>query len=311
MIRCRGLVKRYGGRAVLDGVDLDVEPGERVALLGLNGAGKTTLFRCLLGLVDFEGEVAVDGFPAGPAGREARARLGYVPQRPPRFGLELGEFLDLFASLRGFPGATARARARELGLDAAEHRGKSLGELSGGMLQKAVLALALASEAPVLLLDEPTANLDARSRRDFLDAARAAAPDTTVLLASHRLEDVLVLARRALVLHRGRLVFDGPVADLWSSARDEGGSLRVWVRPSDAERVAARLTEVEGVEAVRGNGAGLALEVRPGAEVDVLRQVGRMAPLLGFQMAPPELEELMERLFRSAASSGAPEEEGP
>ncbi len=300
MIRCAGLTKRFGSRAVLEGIDLTVERGERVALVGLNGAGKTTLFRCVLGLTDFGGEILVDGFPAGPRGKEARGRVAYVPQRPPRFPLALAEFLDLFSALRGRDGRGARERARSLGLDVGEHGGKALGELSGGMLQKAVLALALESGAEALLLDEPTANLDARSRKDLLAVLASVGRDTTLLLASHRLEDVLALADRALVLHRGRVVWDGEVSALWDAAH-AAAPLRLWVEPGRVAELTERLRAHAGVRAVRGNGSGLALDVSPGREVDVLGAARQAAPLLGFQMAPPELEEVMDRLLSGEA----------
>lgn len=229
MVEARGLIKRYGDRVVLDGIDFQIERGERVAILGTNGAGKTTLFRCLLGLVGFEGRLTVDGLEAGAAAREVRARLAYVPQQPPIFDLSVAGFLELFAGLRGIPPSDAHARLEALGLSFAEVADKPLRALSGGMLQKAYLALALAARAPVLVLDEPTASLDPASRRDFLRHLAEVDAGTTMILASHRIEEIEPLASRILVLTEGRLAFDGPVVALWPS-----------------ERVEARLCEIRG-----------------------------------------------------------------
>lgn len=306
-VEARGLAKRFGAQIVLDGVDLRVEPGERVAVLGLNGAGKTTLFRCLLGLCEFEGELRVAGRPAGPTGKEARRCAAYLPQLPPRYDLTLEEFVRVFSALRGVPPAGPVRWLEELDLELEAHGTKRLRELSGGMLQKALLAMALGSEAPVLLLDEPTANLDAASRRDFLRAIGRARPDTTVLFASHRLDDVESLATRLLVLHRGRFRFDGTVEELLEAA---GADVGLWIEVPSAEkeRVARELAGCSGVRATRANGAGVEVEVERGGRVEALLAArDRGLPLLDFRTRPPALEELMARLVAGGSTA---EEDG-
>ena len=220
MITARSLTKRYGKHVVLDDLDLDIPRGQRVALLGLNGAGKTTLLRCLLGLSDFEGSLTLDGAAAGdgPGGKAVRAKVGYVPQQPPRFDFRLIEFVEFFCRIRECPTDGAERFLEDLGLSLQADGGKRLSELSGGMLQKALLAIAMGSGAPVLLLDEPTASLDPSARRDFLEAVRTAPPDMTLLFASHRLDDVEALADRVIILDGGRFAFDGTLDELWSRA---------------------------------------------------------------------------------------------
>ncbi|MDX1577212.1 MAG: ABC transporter ATP-binding protein, partial [Gemmatimonadota bacterium] len=279
MIECRGLRVSYGGQRVLDGIDLRIGHGERVALFGLNGAGKTTLLRCLLGLARFEGEVRVDG--ANPHHTRARERLAYVPQRPPRFDLSVDEFLAGFAELRGCEPARVRERAGVLGLDLAAHGRKRLDELSGGMLQKAVVALALESEAPALLLDEPTANLDAGSRGELLVGLREGAAGRTIVVASHRFEDVVTLAERAVVLAEGKIVFDGPLSELW--ARGRGGVLKVWSTVSRVDAVQELVRSHPDVVGVHRNGSGLIVHVSDaGAEPRVLEAARRADPEVGF-----------------------------
>lgn len=220
MITARSLTKRYGQHLVLDSLDLDVPRGQRVALLGLNGAGKTTLLRCLLGLSRFEGSLTLDGLAAGtgPEGKAVRAQIGYVPQQPPRFDFRLAEFVDFFCRIRQCPSEGAERLLDDLGLSLSVDGEKKLGELSGGMLQKALLAVAIGSGAPVLLLDEPTASLDPSARRDFLDAVKKAPSDMTMLFASHRLDDVEALADRVIILDAGRFAFDGTLHELWRRA---------------------------------------------------------------------------------------------
>lgn len=214
MIAARGLTARIGGRVVLDDVTLSIAPGERVALLGLNGAGKTTFMRCLLGLLPFEGRLSIAGHDVRTAGLLARASLGYVPQRAPHFEGTLAEVLDFFCRLRDIVPREARERLVSLGLDVDAHAAKPVRALSGGMLQKLLLALALAARVPLLLLDEPTANLDARARKEFLRLLAGVNGGTTILLASHRFTDVKAVADRVLMLRDGRLAFDGPLAGL-------------------------------------------------------------------------------------------------
>lgn len=230
IVRSEELTRRYGERTVLDRLDFVIERGERVALLGSNGAGKTTLFRCLLGLIGFEGRLTVEGLECGPDGRDVRARIAYVPQAPPVFDLTLTRFVHLFAGLRGIPVGDVGERLEDLGLSLAEAGERPLRALSGGMIQKAYLALALAARTSVLLLDEPTTSLDPASRHELLDRLTGVSRDTTLILASHRLEEIEPLADRVMVLASGRIAFDGPLDALWSATGCEAGPLAEAVR---------------------------------------------------------------------------------
>ena len=297
MIQATRLTKRYGEHIVLDDLDLQVGQGERVAILGLNGAGKTTLFRCLLGLTGFDGDLHVGGFRAGPRGREARRLVGYVPQQPPRFDLTLERFIRLFSALRGASATAVRERLDGLGLSVSEHGQKSLRDLSGGMLQKAVLG----AEAPVLLLDEPTANLDAGSRREFLAALGRVDPATTLLFASHRLSDVEALANRLLVLDNGGFVYDGRPGQLWRLAG--GIELRLMVPSEHLESLTRMLAARPGVRFLRADGTGVLLRVEDGNELDILLDMRRQGiPLLDFRTQPPALEEVMAHLSKGGTA---------
>lgn len=269
VIRAHDLTKRFSHHRVLDGLALDLGPGERVALLGLNGAGKTTLIRCLLGLIPFGGTLEIAGCDVRADGRRVRERVGYVPQRAPHFDGTLAENVAFFARLRGSdPRAVAR-RLADLGLDLELHGAKPVRTLSGGMLQKVLLALALGTDVSVLLLDEPTANLDPRARRELLRGLRQVRAETTVLLASHRLADVEAVADRLLVLHGGRIAFDGTMRDLWARA---GAAETLWVRVPPAARDAAR-ARVESVvraPALASNGTAFGVRVAHHARADVL-----------------------------------------
>ena len=227
IIRARQVGKRFGETAALAEVAFDIRAGESVAIWGPNGAGKTTLLRVLLGVLPFDGQVRVAGVDPWANGRSARSAIGFVPQEIALQGdLGVGETLDLFARLRRAPDSRIDDVLARLGLEGEVE--KRVGELSGGQRQRLALALALLSEPPILVLDEPTANLDARARADFialLGGLRQAG--LTLLFSSHRPEEVLSLADRVLYLDGGRLVADGPPGEV---LYDGGRRAEMWLR---------------------------------------------------------------------------------
>jgi len=214
MLSVRGLTKRFGPRTVLRDVSLTVGPGEAVAVLGPNGAGKTTLFRCVLGLLHFQGQVLVGGLDVRRYGRQVRRLLGYVPQAPafhPHMTVE--ETVRYYARLRGLPPDVEREAATAMGLEAMA--GKRVQELSGGMRQRLAVAVALLGRPPLLLLDEPIANLDRAGQAQLahlLEALRA--QGVAIVVASHHLGPLGPLVDRALVLEEGRVTYEGPLAAL-------------------------------------------------------------------------------------------------
>ncbi len=215
----RELSVSLGRTEVVQRVSARVERGEWLALVGPNGAGKTTLLRALAGLVSFAGTVVLEGRPVGSSSRRELARLvalvPQLPQIPPE--LTVAEYVllgrtphigYLATETRGDRLAAERAIAR-LGLRPFVAR--PLGSLSGGELQRAVLARALAQEAPILLLDEPTTGLDLGGQQQALELVDALRRDErlTVISALHDLSLAGQYADRLLLLDRGRVVGEG------------------------------------------------------------------------------------------------------
>ncbi|WP_051275079.1 ABC transporter ATP-binding protein [Cellulomonas sp. URHD0024] len=206
-LRACGIVRRFGPVTAVDGVDLDVLPGQVHALVGLNGSGKTTLMRMLVGVLrPDEGLVRFDG-AAGPHG----ALTGHVIDVPAAYGeLTVAENLWAAARLRGVPGAAARSAAAvaaaAVGID--DLVGRRAAGLSLGNRQRLGLASALVHDPEVLILDEPTNGLDPAGvlavRRLLLD--RAHEHGCAVLVSSHHLDELARIADRITVLHRGRVV---------------------------------------------------------------------------------------------------------
>jgi ABC-type multidrug transport system ATPase subunit len=214
----------------LDGVTLDIAPGERVAFVGTNGSGKTTLLRALLGLVRVEGRVTIGGVDVARRPEIALRHVAYIPQIAPPLEALVAEVVQAHAALRGLGPSDVERRARRLGLDLGACAAKRLRDLSGGMKQKLLAAMALATEAPILVCDEPTANLDGEARAAFFAELADRPAASIVVLCSHRSEEVAVLVDRVVELRDGRVAYDGPpAAARKSSERDEASHPRLMV----------------------------------------------------------------------------------
>lgn len=212
MIDIRNVSKSFGRVRALDGVSLRIEPGERVAIVGTNGSGKTTLLRALVGLTRVEGAITVGGVSVAEDPARALAHLAYIPQVSPAIDVPVGGVARTLAALRGFPIGEVTRHATALGLAFEAVEGVRFRDLSGGMRQKFLAALALAAKTPVLVADEPTASLDAVSRLAFEAAIAARGPSATFVLCSHRAEEVERLVTRVVELREGRVVRDERIA---------------------------------------------------------------------------------------------------
>ena len=212
-IDLHGVSKRFGRLAALDDLTLAIEPGRRVALIGPNGSGKSTLTRVLMGIVSFEGDIRLDGRDVRRERASLARGLAYVPQVAPQLGASVDEVVRSICAIRRIGTGEVRVLAERLGLDIGAAGRKPFRALSGGMKQKLLIALALAPEASLLILDEPTASLDAAARQVFYELVAERAGHATLLLCSHRLEEVRHLVDHVIGLHGGRIAYDGPVGD--------------------------------------------------------------------------------------------------
>ncbi|NUM48628.1 MAG: ATP-binding cassette domain-containing protein, partial [Anaerolineales bacterium] len=204
LISVQHVTKRYKKVTALKDVTFVLAPGAALALWGANGAGKTTLLKAILGLIDFGGQITVGGHDVRRQGKLARHLIGYVPQEFAFYDLGVLETMQFYARLKKANPARIPDLLERLGLSA--HATKRVGALSGGLRQRLALAVALLDDPPLLMLDEPLANLDARARREYqmlLSALRK--EGKTLLFASHRLEEVETLADQVLMLQEGRL----------------------------------------------------------------------------------------------------------
>lgn len=251
MIEAEGLVKHYREVRAVDGVSFSVARGEVVGFLGPNGAGKSTTMRMLSGYLHPDrGQASIGGVRLGEDPLAARAAIGYLPEHTPLYReMRVDRYLGFVASVRGM-GAGARREAVARVLDQADLEGfttRRIRTLSKGYRQRVGLAQALIADPDVLILDEPTSGLDpgeiVRIRDLILELART----KTILLSTHVLPEVEEVCRRAIILAGGRIVADGPLAEL---AEEAGEALSVGLAlPATAEAEAlASLARLDGVE---------------------------------------------------------------
>ena len=238
------------GKRALQGVNLELDSPSLVGLLGPNGAGKSTLMKLLVaGLLPTGGAVRVDGEPLLRRERALKARLGYLPQD---FGLydelTVTQFLDYMGALKGLRDSRAAIQSAIEEVHLEEKARAKIRTLSGGQRQRVGIAQALLGEPELLIFDEPTVGLDPEERIHFRNLFSRLAQKRLVLLSTHIIEDVQSVCSRLLVLHRGKLRFDGPPEELIRAAEghvgtfDETGGER-----EEGLHITARVNTARGV----------------------------------------------------------------
>jgi ABC-2 type transport system ATP-binding protein len=245
MIYASDLTKTFGSFRALDKINFEVKRGEIVGFLGPNGAGKSTTMRILTCFISpTSGGARVNGHDVFDEPLEVRKSLGYLPQRAPLY-LEMSvlEYLHFAADLRHLDADAFRKRAKSVvevcGL--AQVLGKEIRHLSHGYRQRVGLGQALIHDPPILILDEPTSDLDPNEKAEFLDYLKQIGRERTVLLSTHNLAEVEASCARAIIVSRGRIVADGPLDEI----RAKSGRVRYVVS----------IQESAGGSSYRGRGA--------------------------------------------------------
>ncbi len=274
MIEIRDLTKRYGRTEVLSDFSLSVADGESVALWGPNGADKTTVVRCLLGLVSYDGTIQLGGLDVRTHGKATRRQIGYVAQELSFYDdLTVLELLDFSADLRNISPNRVDDVINEV--EISQHVDKKVSELSGGLKQRLSLATALLPDPPVLLLDEPTSNLDANARDSairLLDRLRQ--DGRTLIVTSHHMEEVGMLVDRVIGMEDGKITIECDPTDL-----AERLGIRAWLQlvlTNGSTQQAIDILTTAGFEA-RRNPRGVLVEVPAhgkGQAVAAVQQAG-------------------------------------
>lgn len=214
MIQIEGLVKTYGQKEILKGIDLQVETGKVFGFIGHNGAGKTTLMRCLLGLTPFQaGTIMLEGQPVS-FGKPLPVEVGYLPDVPALYAFQTArEYLTLCNALHPKPQPTSRIdeMLEIVGLQGVTTR---IGGFSRGMKQRLGFAQGLLNRPQLFICDEPTSALDPEGRSDMLQLMQDIRNDTTVFFSTHILSDVERICDDVACIHQGKVLFQQPIAHL-------------------------------------------------------------------------------------------------
>ncbi len=226
MIHVNDLSKNFGSFRALDKISFDVQRGEIVGFLGPNGAGKSTTMRILTCFIaPSSGTARIKGYDVFDDPLSVRRSLGYLPQRAPLY-LEMSvlEYLRFAADIRQLDHASFMKSAKDVvevcGL--AQVLGKEIRHLSHGYRQRVGLAQALIHDPPILILDEPTSDLDPNEKAEFLEYLKHIGKDRTVMLSTHNLSEVESACARAIIVRKGRIVADGPLDEI----RAKSGKVR-------------------------------------------------------------------------------------
>jgi ABC-2 type transport system ATP-binding protein len=299
--RIEGLTKRYGEQVALDGIDLELAPGELRGLLGLNGAGKTTLLRALFGLVEVDaGSIELLGRSRGGGRRPPLDGVAGFVEDPRFYSYLSGRAnLDLLAELDDDGTGEIEAVLERVGLG--PRAGDRVGSYSTGMRQRLGIAAALLRDPRLLLLDEPTSGLDPAGTRAVSRLLRElCAQGVAVILSSHLIGELETLCDSYTILHAGRVVWAGPAAQLDA---DAPGAVYLLLTSDDA----AALSIAEGRDGLfarpERDRRGLRLFVEPG------RLDGYIRAVVGAGLAVRGLELLvspLESLFFAVTGDGVP-----
>ncbi|MEZ5777599.1 MAG: ABC transporter ATP-binding protein [Paracoccaceae bacterium] len=294
-IEVHGLVKRFGDRTVVDDVSLTVEKGEIAGFLGPNGSGKTTTIRLMCGLLTPDaGDGTVLGHDILRQGRAIKREVGYMTQRFSFYeDLTIEENLNFVAGLYGLRPAGKYVADTLADLGLTSRRQQLAGSLSGGWKQRLALAACIMHAPKLLMLDEPTAGVDPKARREFWDEIhRLAADGLTVLVSTHYMDEA-ERCHRINYISYGRLVAKGTVAEV---VRDAGLTTVVLKGKSLAE-AAKRLKGASGVDQVAPFGATLHVVGRDGKALR--RSASKVADETGLEMSAAEtsLEDVFIQLM--------------
>ncbi|MCT7553904.1 ABC transporter ATP-binding protein [Aliarcobacter butzleri] len=209
MIKIDNLTKKFGNQNSLDNINLELNKGDSVIIMGQNGAGKTTLVRSILGqYIPTKGTVFVDGKNPFKNRVNTLKLIGFVPQLPPPIKLTVEELVYYAKSSSNIDPNIIFDLCNSMDLDLKEHYKKVFFKLSGGMKQKFLISIALAKNPDIFIFDEPTANLDPKGRESFYNILNNYFQDKLNIFISHRKEEILNIVNRKIELDLGKVVLD-------------------------------------------------------------------------------------------------------
>jgi len=292
VIDVRGVTKKFGARTVVNDIAMQVRPGEIYGFLGPNGSGKTTFLRMLCGLLTPDGgEGKCLGLDFRRESSEIKKRVGYMTQKFSFYeDLTIEENLDFIARLYGMPQRKSAVEKSLERLGMVERRKQLAGTLSGGWKQRLALAACLIHEPQLLLLDEPTAGVDPKARRDFWEEIhKLAASGLTFLITTHYMDEASRCNRLAYIAY-GNLLARGTVAEVVKA-----GGLTTWeISGENLAVLADKIRGLPGVEQVVAFGTALHVSGRDAAKLHA-----SVAPFMSGTQRWEKIESGLEDVFIS------------
>ncbi len=283
LVQAKELKKRFGDMTAVDGVSLDVARGEVVGFLGPNGAGKSTTMKMITGFLEpDEGSAVIDGHDIWRDPTAAKTRIGYLPEGAPAYGdMLVADFLTFCGKLRGLRKGALNNRLAEMAerVRLTEVWSRPIESLSKGYRRRVGIAQALIHDPDVLILDEPTDGLDPNQKHEMRKLIREIAPNKSIIVSTHILEEVEAICSRAVIIADGKVVADATPRDL-VNCRDSGRAIHVRVGTPEEAAV---------VEKIR--------PLTDGAELEVMERLnGSTRILLKYADAPEDAATLVSRL---------------
>jgi len=209
IVEVRSVTKKFFNTKVLDNVSLHIRLGDKIAMMGPNGAGKTTLIRAILGFYHIDsGSIRVEGYDPVKSRVNVLKAVSFIPQLPPPIKLNVSELLKFVERSTATKKENIIAQANIMELDIKKHLSKPFFKLSGGMKQKLLISIALAKKSRLLVFDEPTANLDPKSREQFYKLLSSQDYEHSTIFVTHRLEEIEGLVNRKVYIDLGKVVED-------------------------------------------------------------------------------------------------------
>lgn len=212
MIKIENLTKKFGSQIILNNLNLNIQDGQKVLIMGQNGAGKSTLMKAILGeLICDSGSIFIDNINPIIDRKNALRYLSFVPQTPPPLRLSVAQLCEYSISSTQTDLNNIINYLKELDLNYETESKKPFYKLSGGMKQKVLIALALARDSKTILFDEPTANLDPQAREKFINILKSKFQSHTLIFISHRISEVKGIVNRVVEMDLGNIIKDSEV----------------------------------------------------------------------------------------------------
>jgi ABC-2 type transport system ATP-binding protein len=303
VIEVEGLVKRFGDKTVVDQFDICVPKGAIYGFLGPNGSGKTTTIRMLCGLLTPDGGTGrCLGYDIVRQSDSIKEHVGYMTQKFSLYGdLTIRENLDFMARMYRVRGRKRKVQEALEGLGLADRASQQAGELSGGWKQRLALAACLLHGPELLLLDEPTAGVDPKARRDFWDEIRRLADaGVTVLVSTHYMDEAIQCDYIAYIAY-GKKLIDGPARDIPDMV-----GLNTWrVEGPDLAGLAAELEGTDGIEQIARFGSALHVSGMDARKLESTIRPFRKDKRYRWKKQPAGLEEVFIHLMGGSTDNFA------